>query len=600
MSHAQVAVSLFGRIRVVSGERVLDDRAFPSRKAKHVFELLALARGSAVSKERLIEQIWGERLPRNPNATLEHTVSILRATCFQDALKPVIVTVNGSYRLDTSAVSVDLVQFDQLLRAATHASRRDALQLLTDAIALAHGEVLEDEPEAEWAMVVRHDYRRRVERAALEAARLALLDADPKIALDCAERAQRLAVVPSEDAYHLQASALIRLGRRADALLLLREAEAALERELGTQLAPTTVALREALLTPQALTRRPKALRLKIEAFSLHRPMPFVGRTAEMDRIDEAFDRVAAGGSALVLFEGPTGIGKTRLLDEVALRPSGVRVCRLSCTQPGRAMARFMASRLRRALRTVGDALEDATPAPSGPDAATVLYEQLASMIERIGPTVVLIDDVQWADDESLAIIDSLAGSGGRGGEDGVSGFGVVATRHGARTDGAGRQLRSAARIEMLPLTEDDLVAVGFPGGHRVTGGIPIVLTASAESQRNDGLISTATIDALVDRTLEAGSLAYEVLVVVAVTARPMPVTEIAYVLGLGVELAGELVEQLVRSWLLVRRDDLVELADDVTHQVLLAVIGEDRARSIRATAGNLPGAGSAAPADAG
>ena len=598
MSQAQVAVSLFGRIRVVSGERVLDDRAFPSRKAKHVFELLALARGSAVSKERLIEQIWGERLPRNPNATLEHTVSILRATCFQDSLKPVIVTVNGSYRLDTSAVSVDLVRFDQLLRAATHASRRDALQLLTDAIALAHGEVLEDEPEAEWAMVVRHDYRRRVERAALEAARLALLDEDPKIALDLAERAQRLAVVPSEDAYHLQASALIRLGRRADALLLLREAEVALERELGTQLAPPTVALREALLTPQALTTRPTALRLKIEAFSLHRPLPFVGRTAEMDRIDEAFDRVAAGGSALVLFEGPTGIGKTRLLDEVGLRQSGVRVCRLSCTEPGRAMARFTASRLRRALRAVGDELEDATPARSGPDAATVLYEQLASMIERIGPTVVLIDDVQWVDEESLAIIDSLAGGGG--GSSGVSGFGVVATRHSASTDGAGRQLRSAARIEILPLTEEDLVAVGFPGGHRVTGGIPIVLTASAESQRNDGLISTATVDALVDRTLEAGSLAHEVLVAVAVTARPMPVTEIAYVLGLGIELAGALVEQLARSWLVVRRDELVELADDVTHQVLLAVIGEDRARSIRATAGNLPGAGSAAPIGAG
>ena len=590
------AVSLFGRVRVVCGDRVVDDRAFPSRKAKQVLQLLALARGSAVTKEQLIEQIWGERLPRNPVATLEHTVSILRAKCFSDAPRPAIVTANASYRLDTTSVSVDLIHFDQLVRAAAHGAPRQALQLLTEAVDLATGEVLEDERDAEWATVARNDYRRRVERAALQAARLALLEVEPEVALDLAERAQRLAIVPSEDAYQLQASALIRLGRRADALVLLRDAAVALDRELGVRLAPATLALREMIVAPPVSVVGATSLRLTIDATMPRRAVPFVGRAAELDRIGRLAERLSAGASELVIFEGPSGIGKTRLLDEIGPSLAGVRVCRLGCSSPGRTMARFTASRLLRAVAagaSASDSASSSTPPAPGSD-PTTLYEQLASLIEQLGPTLVLIDDVHWADEESLAIIDGLAG------RDGINGFGVVATRHSGSADGARRQLPSATRIDLLPCTDDDLRSAGMPVGSRVTGGVPIVLMAFAESQHNDGSISTATVDALLARTHDAGPLAHEVLVVAAATSHPLSVYEIAYALGLGTDLAGALVDQLVQRHLLTRGDSSIELADEITGQVLRGAIGEDRARSIRAMVGHVSDNSGAVPADAG
>ena len=46
---------------------------------------------------------------------------------------------------------------------------------------------------------------------------------------------------------------------------------------------------------------------------------PFVGRTAELDAIDRALGRLR-DGPATVVIEGEPGIGKSRLLDELAKR----------------------------------------------------------------------------------------------------------------------------------------------------------------------------------------------------------------------------------------------------------------------------------------
>jgi DNA-binding SARP family transcriptional activator len=587
VAHHQVA--LFGRVRVISGDRVLDDRGFPSRKAKQVFELLALAQGAAVPKERIVELLWGERLPRNPMATLEHTVSILRASCFTGS-SPLIVTVSGGYRLDTPVASIDLGRFDQLVRASAHATPPHALQLLRDALALVRGDVLEDEPAAEWATATRQDYRRRVERATIDAARLALLEDDAEVAVVLAEQAQRLAVLPSEEAYHLQASALIRLGRRADALLLLREAETALEREFGAALAPATVALRELLKAPSA-GARPAHLRIDIGAFTPARLAPFVGRSAELRRIDAMFDLVRVGGSELVVFEGPNGMGKTRLLDEASRPVDGVGLVRLSGSPSARVLPRFTASRLRRAIGNVQGGTRSTAGGTAGPDAATVLFEQLASSIDEAGPTVAFIDDLHWVDDDSRAILEGLAGPHG------VPGFAVVATsRPGSQT---ARRSPGQTRAELLPLTDAELTAAGF-GSTMLVAGVPLLLAAAVEAARANGVLSADTVDAVLARTEEAGALAHEVLVVCAAAGRPVSSYELAYVLGLSADVVAALVVRLECYRLVRRLDAFVELADDVTRQVLVAVIGDDRARSIRVAAGQVPGVAAAQPAEAG
>src|SRR3984957_9370070 len=75
---ATVAVRLFGPIEVAAGGRRLGPRDLGGPKAKQVLQLLLVARGHSVTKDRLADQLWGEALPKRAFAALENHVSVLR------------------------------------------------------------------------------------------------------------------------------------------------------------------------------------------------------------------------------------------------------------------------------------------------------------------------------------------------------------------------------------------------------------------------------------------------------------------------------------------------------------------------------------------
>src|SRR4051794_41657428 len=64
---------------------------------------------------------------------------------------------------------------------------------------------------------------------------------------------------------------------------------------------------------------------------------PMVGRAEELDRLLSHVDRAAGGRSSAVLLAGDAGVGKTRLLDELAARAAdrGVRVLVGHCVDLG-------------------------------------------------------------------------------------------------------------------------------------------------------------------------------------------------------------------------------------------------------------------------
>src|SRR3989442_1490538 len=73
--------------------------------------------GGSVSKERLADSLWGERLPQKYVGTVESCVSVLRSR-----LEPgragrgsVVVTEPGAYRLATGLMRLDLDVFDELV-----------------------------------------------------------------------------------------------------------------------------------------------------------------------------------------------------------------------------------------------------------------------------------------------------------------------------------------------------------------------------------------------------------------------------------------------------------------------------------------------------
>ena len=68
--------------------------------------------------------------------------------------------------------------------------------------------------------------------------------------------------------------------------------------------------------------------------------VPFVGREAELAKLDGMIEAIAAGGSGSMALLGPAGIGKTALIDEVVRRSVGrTRVIRCRCAPEGESAA---------------------------------------------------------------------------------------------------------------------------------------------------------------------------------------------------------------------------------------------------------------------
>ena len=140
------------------------------------------------------------------------------------------------------------------------------------------------------------------------------------------------------------------------------------------------------------------------------RPAPpvFAGRGAELRRIEELLGR-APGVLQVILVEGPAGIGKSRLLGELSARAElgGARVLAGSATEFEQVMpfAMFLDT-----ISTLAWPGADDWPSASGADRFRLyreIREALAAPDEDAGAIIVL-DDVQWADEASLGLLEFL------------------------------------------------------------------------------------------------------------------------------------------------------------------------------------------------
>ena len=157
---------------------------------------------------------------------------------------------------------------------------------------------------------------------------------------------------------------------------------------------------------------------------------PLVGRGAELRALDEAVARAGQGAAELVLVQGEPGIGKTRLLDEVASRRSEAGWLVLRGGADDRAAAppygpileavRGHADRIGvealgllagawcRHLALVMPELSgrpDEGDPPGDPEAVPEAWAQLLRAMAGAGPVLVTLDDLQWADVATVALL---------------------------------------------------------------------------------------------------------------------------------------------------------------------------------------------------
>ncbi|ONI83575.1 LuxR family transcriptional regulator [Saccharothrix sp. ALI-22-I] len=124
------------------------------------------------------------------------------------------------------------------------------------------------------------------------------------------------------------------------------------------------------------------------------------GRERELGRLLALVDDLSQGRGTALLVEGEPGIGKTALVraacDAAAAR--GFRVCRGAGDELGRPLP----------LLPLLDAL-----AVARSESSAVTAERLLARVDdlcAIGPMVLLLDDLQWADEASVAVWRRLAG----------------------------------------------------------------------------------------------------------------------------------------------------------------------------------------------
>lgn len=581
-SSAQVVahVTLFGYIAVDIGGRTLGPKDLGGRKSKQLLEILALARGAPVVKERVIDLIWGEQLPRQPAAALDHNVSLLRSALAVADQPSLVRTGCGGYLLDPDRVEIDLDVFDQRLEAAGRLEPPAALDVLERALSLADGDLLEDEPYSDWLRATRDEYRERVQRVLLDAARLALLTDQPDRALTLGRRAIAHAPIASEEAYHLTASALQSLGRRTEGLNLLREAEEAIRRDFGIPLAPEMEALRASFQGTEPVPS--VSIGLGFHIADAPPEVPFIGREEELDRIRRAGEGLVEGEPMLALVEGTRGIGKTRFLEQCRLMGLPVLSVPLACSPLELQIPRLAASRL---CQVVGEMTGEACCTPgctaTGDEVTSELFQRLVDGASRLSPLLVLVDDIHWADPVSVRIFEALAlpGIGVR--------MGFVATRAPGLTpaDHAVRTLRPTLRIELQPLGPMDLDRLGLPDGLRQTGGHPAEISAYFEAASDSGMISERGVGRILAICDEAGPLTRQMLTTAAALDQPFGLDELAYLLGLARSTAAGAIDRALAYRLIRDVGGRFEFTAELTRLVLLATIPAHRSSAIRTLA---------------
>jgi len=447
-------IHLCGRLTVEwAGERL--ERALPGRQGRLLFAYLVLQRGRPVRRDELIDALWSEDgPPPSGDALLAPPLSRLRK-----ALGPGRLEGRGELTLalppdawvDWEVVHDELARTRERLQAGEWAG---ALAGASAALAIADRGLLPG-LEATWI-----DERRRelgeLRLEALEAvaaAGMRLGGAD----LATAEQAARAAVEAApfrESARAVLIETLAATGNTAEALRAYEDVRVLLREELGTSPGPALVALHTRLLNADAAPAPPSApgpAAPPAPSSAAASPAPrtalpdrldqavaaaLVGRTAALERLREELEGARAGDARLVLVAGEGGIGKTRLVAELAAVAEGVTVLYGRCDEEElvpfgpwiEVLSVYLASLDDAAVTAVvGDAGAELTrlvpelrarlpglDAPPAADPETErhrLFAAVVGVVERAAartPLLLVIDDLHWADRSSLLLLRQL------------------------------------------------------------------------------------------------------------------------------------------------------------------------------------------------
>jgi DNA-binding SARP family transcriptional activator len=528
--------------------------------------------GRSLSREQLADSLWGDESPERARASLRQALYALKQTLGDDVLqaeREVVVLREGAIESDR----------DLFLTAMRRNDLDEMLAVYGGAFcdALSVGGATEYE---RWLRAERAHLERLVLDRAQNVVPARIAAGELHSALDAARALEKHFSERSE-VQVLLFDALVAAGGRLEAVERLSAHATQLsakELSIPPQIAERIARVRRAAIEP------PSAPNGSLAAIG----QQLVGRDALLGELSREAESARAGGARRVVLNGPAGVGKTRVLDELEarLRLRGARIVRVGllpsmrdveysalvelvralCELPGAlGVSEHSASRLLRVLPELrsrfpgavreGDAIAD------GVRGLQSAVADLLSSVSEERLVVLMLDNVHHADSASLQVL------------------------HGTQahpksrllelwTSRSGREFVSGADtsvIDVMPLAEPDVISLlasvaklpdeawmhGLATAlYRRSRGVPLLVLASIRSlgaagllritrgtwasDRADALLqmanATAGTAALVAGVDAVSRLALEVL---AAWGRPMEERDLLGTLALAVRSVG-------------------------------------------------------------
>ena len=410
-----LSLRLLGEIRLQRGGETI---ALPASKRTRALLGYLVTTAVPQARQTLCDLLWDG--PDDPRAALRWSLTKLRQ----------VIDDDSAQRLDADREHVAfrtagaLVDLQRLKDLGVHDPRDFNVDDLEEIAELLAGEFLDglDLPSCyrfhHWCLAEREKWGAFRRRVLLELAQR--LNDQPEKALGYAR--ELVSADPLSEAAHGGLVALlVALGRRADAQEHYSYARNLLKREMGAPLV--------------GVLKPPPPFRRQVE-LPVDGPPPdaaaqiadekhnLVGRIQEQVAISAAVDELIAGGSARgLLFLGEPGIGKSRLLTYLASEGGkrGARALSARCFEAEAARPYgCLGDALRPSIEALGHTEQrrnltllmpgfgdgegdDHTPAR--------LFGAVQSLLRDIshsGPLILLIDDLQWIDEASSALLHFL------------------------------------------------------------------------------------------------------------------------------------------------------------------------------------------------
>ncbi len=376
---------------------------FESRRALALLCYLA-AQGQPQSRAHLADLFWPDKPEARGRGNLSRVLNNIN-TLLPDCVSAERETVT----FNAAACWLDVTAFTALTQPpADNAALTEAVALYRDDFMA--GMYLDDCPDFEtWLVVERERWRQQAAAALHTLIAHHTRRGELETGLHYADRL--LTLDPWREEAHRHKMLLLALtGQRSAALKQYEHGRQTLADELGVAPTPETTALYQRILTGDLFGEAPPPPETARRAF---KDLPLVGRADAHAWLLAQWDAARRGTGGLTLVAGEAGVGKTRLIHE-ALRVSagqGARVFTGRCYEFNRAVP-YQA--LHEALRAAPANPLSPLPATSAaPGERYTLFAAVAAWLRDLGtrrsPCVLFLDDLHWADADTLDLLHYLA-----------------------------------------------------------------------------------------------------------------------------------------------------------------------------------------------